>query len=531
VVLLLGAGGFLYFEYERSTRGVLKVSALYVAAMQVLLVSRIVVAAVRLNLAMSRSRLHPTRVLTLTFLTLIVLGGLALSLPKATHRHLHDRPDFSVPRHVLNSLFTATSATCVTGLVVYDTGSDFTRFGQVVVLGLIQAGGLGIMIFGSLVGLLVGRQLSLKQSLVLQDALSYRTLGLMRRMIAFIVVTTLVTEAIGAAVLYPMWEGMATPGERVYFSIFHAISAFCNAGFALQSDNLVAYNRAWQVYVCVVPLIILGGLGFPVLHDLWKNAVASLRLFWSRRRGVSLKTPMPSRPRFTLHTKLVLVTTVVLIALPTVGFFVFESFAVGIDPGSTVPATMASDSIPGRVLDGFFYAVTSRTAGFNTVGMGADEMSPTSHFLGAVLMFIGGSPASTAGGIKTVGLAVLVLGIWTTLRGRTSVEAFGRKIPEYVVRRAAVVAILMAALVSLVTLMICFTEHTTLREAWFEAVSACGTVGLSTGLTPELTSVGRVTIMIAMFAGRLGPLTVLIALAGRTHASRYDYPTEQVGIG
>ena len=390
VVLLLGAGAFLFVEFERSTRPVLKVSALYVAAMQVLLVSRLAVAAVRLNLAISQSRLHPTRVLTLTFLTLIVVGGLALSLPKATHSHLHDRPDFSVPRHVLNSLFTATSATCVTGLVVYDTGSDLTLFGQAVVLGLIQAGGLGIMIFGSLVGLLVGRQLSLRQSLVLQDALSYRTLGLMRRTILFIVVLTFVSEAIGAAVLYPMWEGMASPTERMFYSVFHAVSAFCNAGFALRSDSLVAYSRAWQVYVCVVPLIILGGLGFPVLRDLWETSKAAVGGFLSRRRGISLGDPAAPRPRLTLHSKLVLVTTVALIVVATLGFFLCESFAARIMPAPSGEGTMANTSVFGRLLDGFFYAVTCRTAGFNTVGMGVADMSRASHFLGAVLMFIGG---------------------------------------------------------------------------------------------------------------------------------------------
>jgi trk system potassium uptake protein TrkH len=237
------------------------------------------------------------------------------------------------------------------------------------------------------------------------------------------------------------------------------------------------------------------------------------------------------RPRLTLHTKLVLVTTVALIVVSTLGFFLCESFAARIMPAPSGESTMAQASVLDRLLDGFFYAVTCRTAGFNTVGMSIEDMSRASHFLGAILMFIGGSPASTAGGIKTVGLAVLILGIAATLRGRTSVEAFGRRIPEPIVRRAAVVAILMAALVCLVTLVLCFTEQTTLREAGFEAVSACGTVGLSTGLTPDLTVVGRMIIMVAMFAGRLGPLTILIALAGRTHVSRYDYPTEHVGIG
>jgi trk system potassium uptake protein TrkH len=257
--------------------------------------------------------------------------------------------------------------------------------------------------------------------------------------------------------------------------------------------------------------------------------MAGLRTWWPGRRGVSLDQVPQRPPRLTLHTKLVLITSSVLILGGTLGFFVLESF----EPRGTaaVPNAMASASIPGRLLDALFHSVTCRTAGFNTVPTTAEALSPASHFLSSILMFIGGSPASTAGGIKTIGLAVLLLGVWATLRGRKNVEALGRTIPDSTTRRAAVVVILMSALVSVVTLLLCFTEPVSLRAAWFEAVSACGTVGLSTGLTPDLTPVGRLIIMAAMFAGRLGPLTVLIALAGHRPTSSYEYPTEQVGIG
>lgn len=527
-LLILSAGAFLLIEIERVDRHVLRASTLYVAALQVVLLIRVAVAAARLNLSLSQSRLHPTRVLAITFVSLIVLGGLALSLPKATSVALHGAPDFSVPHHILNSLFTATSATCVTGLVVYDTGVDYTRTGQVIILLLIQAGGLGIMIFGSVFGMLAGRQLSLKQSLVLQDALSYRTLGQLRTMILFIVLFTVTAETVGALLLYPMWHELPSAGDRWFHSVFHAVSAFCNAGFALQSDSLIGYNRSWQVYGCFMPLIVLGGLGFPVLHDLWRGAVAFVRRHLAAAPGVSFEA-MPMRSRFTLHTKLVLITTAVLIVVPTIMFYLFETFGTG--RGTVEPETLASGTAAGRVLDALFYAVTCRTAGFNTISMTREALSPASHMLGAILMFIGGSPASTAGGVKTVALAVLLLGVWGTLRGRPSVEALGRTIPDTVVRRAAVVVTVMVGVVSIVTLLLCFTEHISLRESMFESVSACGTVGLSTGLTPELTTGGRVVIMAAMFAGRLGPLTVLIALAGQKGASRYEYPAEQVGIG
>jgi trk system potassium uptake protein TrkH len=192
---------------------------------------------------------------------------------------------------------------------------------------------------------------------------------------------------------------------------------------------------------------------------------------------------------------------------------------------------MRESSWGGRMLDALFLSVTCRTAGFNTVNMGADALSPGTHTLSGILMFVGGSPASTAGGIKTVGLAVLCLGVWATLRGRKNVEAFGRTIPEMIVRRAAVIGLVMFALVGAVSVVLMYTESVSMREAIFESVSACGTVGLSTGLTPELTVGGRAVILVAMFAGRLGPLTLLIALAGSATSPRYEYPEESVGIG
>ncbi len=528
-VVLAGACLFLLGWAEFSRHHALKLSTLYVATIQGVLVSRLVIEGMRLNLLFSRTRLHPTRVVVLTFVTLIVLGTIALSLPKAVQPEVLERTDFSIPRHVLSAALTATSATCVTGLIVYDTGQDLTRFGQCVILVLIQAGGLGIMIFGSAFALLATRRLSLRQSLVLQDTLSHRTVGHMRAMVAFIVIFTFTAEAIGTLMLYPMWDPVGPASTRWFHSIFHAVSAFCNAGFSLQTDSLIAYNRSWQVCGCFVPLIILGGLGFPVLHDLWHGLLGAL----GRRRPRAFNPLAGSesrRPRLSLHSKLVLITSAVLIVVPTLLFLVFESLAPATveAPGGT---RMADAPFGGRLLDSFFYAVTCRTAGFNTVSMDTGSMSPASHFLGVTLMFIGGAPASTAGGVKTVGIAVLVLGVWSLLRGREDVEVMGRTIPAGTIQRAGVLVILMFSVVCLVTLALCFTEQASLREALFEAVSACGTVGLSTGLTPDLTAPGRIVIMIAMFAGRLGPLTVLIALAGRAQPPRYTYPEEQVSIG
>ncbi len=528
VVILLGAAVFLIVRLELVARPVLRVSALYVGVLQVMLLVRVGIAAVRLNLMLSQSRLRPTRVFALTFGAMILLGTCALSVPKATQTELHERPDFSIPRHLVNCAFTATSATCVTGLAVYDTGAEFTLYGQIVILILIQGGGLGIMIFGSVLGLLVGRRLSLRQSLAMQDAVSYRTVGDIRRIVLFVLVFTFLAEAIGAVAMLGMWDASWPLGRRLYYSVFHAVSAFCNAGFSLQPDSLVGFRRSWQVYGWIMPLIVLGGLGFPVLRDLLALLRAGARRWWVRWRDISRSGNLPRRHRLTLHTKVVLVTTLVLIVLPVFGFLAFETAH-----STAMMSTDALSSMPfaGRLLDALFLSVTCRTAGFNTVAMDADSLSPGSHMLAAILMFVGGSPGSTAGGVKTAALFVLLSSVVALLRGRDRVEAFGRTVPERVVRRAAVVAVVMFALVGVITLLLCLTESVSLRAAMFEAVSACGTVGLSMGLTPELTMPGRIVIMLAMFAGRLGPLTLLVALAGEGPQARYDYPAEEVGIG
>ena len=537
---LLAGGALLLLAYEGLwDRSLLCVSTLCVGVLQSVILIRIAIAGLKMNLMLSQSGLHPTRLLALTFVGLILLGGIALSLPKATHLHVRSGEGFSYFTHMLNCLFTSTSATCVTGLAVYDTGADFTRFGQVVILLLIQAGGLGIMIFGGVIGLMAGQQLSLRQSLVLQDAISHQTLGHMRRMVIFIVVSTFAIEAIGAVVLYPMFRDLPAASDRIFCSVFHAISAFCNAGFALQSDSLVAFNKTWGVYLGVVPLIILGGLGFPVLHDLCQAATSRLR----RRRqirqpiGDQWVSPLPAR-RLSLHTKLVLTATVLLLAVPATLFFVMETYRraqppvpTGIEWVEPVVSQQAPVSAWQRWCDAWFLSVTCRTAGFNTAAMDPASLTPGTHALACVLMFVGGAPASTAGGAKSVTLVIMVLGIVATMRGRTQVEVLGRTIPETLVRRAAVVVMIMFTLAVGVTVLLCVTEQVSLRIAMFESVSALGTVGLSTGLTPHLTLAGRVVIMAAMFAGRLGPLSVLIALAGQARPARYNYPTEHVTIG
>ncbi|MCH8965157.1 MAG: hypothetical protein IIB58_09365 [Planctomycetes bacterium] len=324
----------------------------------------------------------------------------------------------------------------------------------------------------------------------------------------------------------PAITGTAT---RWFYSIFHAVSAFCNAGFALSEDSLMPYRSLGPTYGVIMPAIVLGGLGFPVLADIGGLARDRVLLPALRRIGFrgGRTEPAVRIARLNLHSKLVLIMTAVLIVVPAGLFFLFESTG----GAGTSDAAMHSMAWPERLTAALFQSVTCRTAGFNTASLAVDDISTSSLFLMCILMFIGGAPASTAGGVKTVAIAMLVLGTLATLRRRENVEAFHRQIPASTIRHAAVVIMVMFCLVSTVVLLLSYTESASLAEVLFESVSACGTVGLSTGLTPDLTIAGKLVIMLAMFAGRLGPLTLLIALAGRERTSAYSYPVEPITIG
>lgn len=472
------------------------------------------------------ARLHPARLMLTSFLVLIVVGGLLLSLPRAVSPEIRQETGHYADARVLKCFFTATSAACVTGLVVYDTSSDFTRFGQVVILLLMQLGGLGIMVFGSVFGVMLRRQLSLRESLLLQDVYSHQTIGEIGKLVKFICIATLVIEGVGAVMLYDLWPAeISDPATRWFYSAFHAVSAFCNAGFTLSTDSLISYRHAWPIYAVIMPTIVLGGLGFPVLAELGRLCFDRARRVIRRRADI--RTTIA---RLSLHSKLVLLMSAMLIVLPAGLIFLFESSA---QSGSVSSPDSAMHSMPWaeRLLAALFQSVTSRTAGFNTASLAVDDLSNPSLFLLCILMFVGGSPASTAGGVKTVAIVLLILGTISTLRQREHVEAFKRRIPNHAIRQAAVLVTVMFSLVSLVVLVLSYTESASLAEVLFEAVSACGTVGLSTGLTAHLTTPGKVVIMLAMFAGRLGPLTLLIALAGRQRTTAYDYPVEHITIG
>ncbi|MHC4540377.1 MAG: TrkH family potassium uptake protein [Planctomycetota bacterium] len=485
-------------------------------AVGVYLVVQVVSKLCRTSVDLAASGKSPTRTLIASFLVLIISGAGLLMLPKAA---APEKPSLSF----VDALFTATSATCVTGLIVKDTGRDFSEMGQVVILTLIQLGGLGIVVFGAVFALLLGQALSLREEAAMQDLLSARTLSRIGNMIAFIFIGTIVIEAIGAVSLFHMWAGDVQ--HRWFCSIFHSISAFCNAGFCLFSTSFVEYSRSWQVYGVVCPLIILGGLGFSVLYDLANIAADRAKRLCKKSFSRQYRFAMQAPKRMRLQTKIVLTVSMSLVILGTLAILLFERYAAG-------PNASPGGSIAERTTGALFQSITARTAGFNTVNISATSAS--SRFILILLMFIGGSPGSTAGGIKTVTLAVVVMTAVAALRKRREVEMFKRSVRIVVVGRAVTVTLLFVAVLFAGTLVLSVTESSrlfTMSEIMFEAASALGTVGLTTGITPFLTTAGKLTIIAMMLIGRLGPLTLLAALTFNLKPAKYNYPDEAIIVG
>jgi trk system potassium uptake protein TrkH len=428
----------------------------------------------------SRHRRRPLQLIVLGFLAAVGIGTVLLDLPVSA---VGGSPG------LMTSLFTATSAVCVTGLVVVDTGSAWSGFGQAVILVLIQVGGFGIMTLASLLALLVSRRLGLQTRLT--AAASTRTVGLgdVRSMLVRVARVTVVVEGLVALVLAARWVvGYHQPlGRAVWWGTFHAVSAFNNAGFALWSDSLEGYATDGWIVLPISAAVLLGGLGFPVVLELWRQ---------HRRPG-----------RWSLHTKLTLTMTAILVPLGT--FFVLAA-------EWSNPATLGAMSVPGRILASFVQGVMPRTAGFSVLDPAAMHEGT---WLGTdVLMFIGGGSASTAGGIKMTTFAVLAAVIWSELRGDPDVTIFDRRITHAAQRQAAVVALVGVAAVIVPTITIDLTSQIPLPQILVEVVSASATVGLSTGITAQLVGWHQLLLVVLMFAGRLGPITLGAALALRERA-------------
>jgi trk system potassium uptake protein TrkH len=445
---------------------------------------------------LDRLKLKPAQFVLITFGAFIVLGSLLLVLPVS-----------AAPGKVItfiDAIFTATSAICVTGLSTISLNDNFSLFGQLVVLFLIQVGGLGIMTLYSSMTLLLGRSMGMKEQVRMQGILDISSMEDLVAMIVDIVKYTLIIELWGAVILTIAFsfEGYEF-GEALYYGFFHSISAFCNAGFALFNNSLENFSTNPLISGTIMILIILGGLGFIVLKEC-KAAIIERKSFIL----------------LSVHTRIVLITTAALIFLGTTVLF-FSEFLHAFN----------DYSIFDKVLVSLFHSVTARTAGFNTIGL--NSFHAHSLYLISLFMFIGASPGSTGGGIKTSTFAILVQSVRSTLRGRKDVEFFDRRIPSSLVVSSTAIIIISLTIVSffLLVMMKIETEHSFIT-LFFEVISAFATTGLSLGITPYLTSAGKFIIVMLMFVGRVGPLTLALAIGQKSSIEgNLEYPESRVMIG
>ncbi|HWR08013.1 TrkH family potassium uptake protein [Sporomusa sp.] len=445
---------------------------------------------------MAQWKLTPYQILVMGFAGLIVGGTVLLMTPLASVTG--QRLSF------IDALFTATSAVCVTGLIVVDTGTYFSLFGQLVIISLIQAGGLGIMAMSTLMAILIGKRINFRQRLVMQEALNQLSVSGVVRLTQYIIKVTLLIEFIGGTIL-AFWFYQDLGAKGIYWGYWHAVSSFCNAGFDLfgsingEFSSATGYVEDIVVNIVISLLIILGGIGFTVIADVWTN----------RRFCI-----------FSLHTKVVLVTTLFLTIFGAVVIFLLEY---------DNPGTLANLSWQGKLLASYFHSVTPRSAGWNTVDM--SKLTDATLFFLVLLMFIGASPASTGGGIKTTTAGVMAAAIWALIRGRNDAELFERRIPHSIIYKAFSVLLISALLVVFVTMMLSITENQPFLKLLFEVTSAFGTVGLTTGITPDLTTSGKLWLILTMFAGRVGPVTLALALALKNRKGKLQYPEGKIIIG
>ena len=435
--------------------------------------------------------LSPAQILSLGYLTVIIVGTILLSLPIATASGQAMNP--------LDALFTATSATAVTGLIVENTATFFSTFGQVVIMILIQIGGLGLMTMSTLFAFLIKKKLTLKYRLMVQQDLDQFELSGIIRLVRYVVFVTFTIEATGALLLFTRFIREMPVGRAAYYAIFHAVSAFNNAGFDIFGNSLENFTGDITVNLVITALFILGGIGFAVIAEIHSG---------KRFRD------------FSLQTKLVLAVTAILIVGSTVVVFVLEY---------TNPATLMDLSLGEKALSSYFTAVTPRTAGFNTLPTG--NLRDSTIFFVIVLMFIGASPGSTGGGIKTTTFGSLLTVLYSKARGKEDIELFKRRLSKQTIYTAVTVVSISAFLVFVITMLLTISENAPFIDLLFEAVSAFGTVGLSTGVTPELTTVGRMLIIITMFAGRVGPLTIAMAIGEQDIKGNVKYPKEKILVG
>ena len=436
------------------------------------------------------------QIISLGYLIVIVLGTLLLSLP------ISSRDGESAG--IINSLFTATSATCVTGLVVYDTYSQWSLFGQLTILTLIQIGGLGFMTIVTMFSFLLKRKIGLKERGLLKESVNTMYIGGIVRLTKKILFITFVFETVGAIILSLRFIPKIGFIKGIYCGIFHSVSAFCNAGFDIMGrfgeySSLTAFSGDAVVNLTIILLIVIGGIGFFVWDDLIKNKL--------------------NYKKYQIHTKIVLFMTFLLIFLGAVLFYLSEKSNL-----------LTSKPFGEKLLISLFASVTPRTAGFNTVDIAA--MSPGSKLLTMVLMFIGGSPGSTAGGIKTTTTAVVFISLWASLRNVKKENIFGRRLEDDTLKKASAIISVNTVLVILSTFLINISNSSfALSDVMFEVISALGTVGLSTGITGSLDVFAKIIIVLLMYSGRVGSLSLALIFTEHRMPSVVQYPTEKINLG
>ena len=442
-----------------------------------------------------RLKLSHTQIIALGFLILIGLGTLLLSLPIAT------ADGQRAP--LLTTLFTAVSASCVTGLVLQDTATYWSAFGKTVIILLIQIGGLGVMTISTLFFLLLRRRVGLRQREVLTESINTTAVGDILRLFRLILLGTAAMELAGALLLSVRFIPRFGLGQGVAYALFHAISAFCNAGFDLMGvlepySSFTAFSGDWLVNLTLIVLIVVGGLGFLVWDDLLKN-------------GLRFR-------RYCFQTRVVLTSTAVLLAGGTLLIWLMErnATAAGLPAGE-------------QFLTSLFGSVTARTAGFNTVDTGA--MSDGGKLVTILLMFVGGSPGSTAGGVKTTTIAVILVMAANSVTHNASPVLLGRRIPDGVLHKAVSVVVINLGFALVGTLILCGVQGLPLTDVLFECFSAIGTVGMTTGITRDLSTLSALTVAVLMFAGRVGSVSFAMALVERRARPAVTYPTENLTIG
>lgn len=423
----------------------------------------------------------------------ILLGSILLMLPVSSLSGVFTSP--------IDALFTATSAVCVTGLTVVDTGTYWSTFGQAVLLTLFQIGGFGFITITTIVLIAIGGKFGLRERLAVSESLGLERLGGILGIVVKIAFFSLIVECVGAAILYIRWIISGETGVSLWTAVFHSVSAFNNCGMDLFGNfkSLINYQNDVTTLLITAVLIILGSLGYVVVME------------YTRKRNFF---------KLSLDSKMVLIVSFSLIAIGTLFYFVVEY---------ANPGTLGSLSVPQKLAVAFFQSVTPRTAGFTAVDIGS--LRQVTLFFTMILMFVGGASGSAAGGIKVNTFGIIMLTAISSLRGRTSIEAFGRQVNKTIVYRAVTLVLIFLLMVGLITGLLSITEIFPVDKLLFETFSALSTVGLSTGITPDLSIAGRLIVTLTMFLGRLGPLLLMTVLVKRQQTLDIEYPYDNVRIG